>query len=270
MAAHPTLPTSTQRLLVVQAQAAHLQDAAQQLAQQLGLRYYDQEETPVTVQYALSFTTRFSPDFTIELQSLHQTRQSMYVDFTQGNTGYRLKQARTMTQPLVRAVGAHKKPGLTLLDVTAGLGQDAMILALSGAKLQLMERNAVIASLLQDGLRRAKQDAQWQALLQEVTLQQVDALGFLQTQTDTVADVIYMDPMYPHRKKSALVKKEMRIIRDIVGDNHDAEELLRLALQKADHRVVVKRPQSAPHLGDIKPHHYISSKNTRYDVYQCS
>jgi 16S rRNA (guanine1516-N2)-methyltransferase len=80
-------------------------------------------------------------------------------------------------------------------------------------------------------------------------------------------DVVYLDPMYPHRSKSALVKKEMRYARAIVGDDEEAPALLATALKTAKERVVVKRPRSAKPLAGPKPTVAIESKNTRYDIY---
>jgi 16S rRNA (guanine1516-N2)-methyltransferase len=81
------------------------------------------------------------------------------------------------------------------------------------------------------------------------------------------ADAIYLDPMYPHRKKSALVKKEMRIIRQLAGDDPDADQLLHFALKTDIPRIVVKRPKKAEHLGNIPPTTCIRGKNSRFDIY---
>jgi 16S rRNA (guanine1516-N2)-methyltransferase len=80
-------------------------------------------------------------------------------------------------------------------------------------------------------------------------------------------DVIYLDPMYPHRDKSALVKKEMRYARALVGEDTDAGELLDIALKTARRRVAVKRPKSAAPLPGPQPAAEIASTNTRYDIY---
>jgi 16S rRNA (guanine1516-N2)-methyltransferase len=80
-------------------------------------------------------------------------------------------------------------------------------------------------------------------------------------------DVIYLDPMFPERRKSALVKKEMRIFQDILGTDEDAATLLEQARAHCRSRVVVKRPSKAPVLGDSKPSYCVSGKSTRFDVY---
>ena len=92
--------------------------------------------------------------------------------------------------------------------------------------------------------------------------------GCEQLLTDTTApDVIYIDPMYPDRKKSALVKKDMQILQRLHGKDENTAELLDSALKFAKKRVVVKRPVQAETLSQKKPNTCIKSKKTRYDIY---
>ncbi len=99
-----------------------------------------------------------------------------------------------------------------------------------------------------------------------ITLEVGDARDAMAAST-VPEDVVYLDPMYPHRTKSALVKKEMRRLRNVVGGDDDAHKLLEAALQYAGQRVVVKRPHPSPPLGDMKPDFAITGKKTRFDVY---
>jgi len=87
---------------------------------------------------------------------------------------------------------------------------------------------------------------------------------------DQRPEVVFLDPMYPHRQKSALVKKEMRLLRQLVGDDEDASDLLVTALARARRRVVVKRPRLAPTLTGPAPGFQIIAPNTRFDVYPIS
>ena len=80
-------------------------------------------------------------------------------------------------------------------------------------------------------------------------------------------DVVYLDPMFPHRDKSALVKKEMRLFRPLVGDDQDAPALLEAAQALASHRVVVKRPRKAPIIEGARPGYALEGKSSRYDIY---
>ena len=76
-----------------------------------------------------------------------------------------------------------------------------------------------------------------------------------------------MDPMYPHRRKSALNSQAMRLLRGIAGDDDDCPSLLEQALAVATNRVVVKRPKGAPTIDGRSPSHEILMKNSRFDVY---
>jgi len=188
----------------------------------------------------------------------------LYIDFLQGETGYRLRRVSVGNELLARAIGVtgNKKP--IVLDVTAGLGRDGFVLATLGCDVTLVERSPVVAAALQDALQRALADSKYSQL--KIQLIHADAISYLQ-QLKIFPDVIYLDPMYPHRTKSALVKKEMRILRELVGEDADAPDVLRLALQRAKHRIVVKRPRLAVPLGDLKPHHSIEGKQHRFDIY---
>lgn len=184
------------------------------------------------------------------------------LDFSSGATGYRLRQAGKR-QPLGRAVGL--KPGcqLHVIDATAGLGRDAGVLAQLGCNVTMIERSPILALLLEDSWKRTA-SPQIRGFVNVNNMDARDALS----QFIVTPDVIYLDPMYPHRNKSSLVKKEMRIIRDLVGDDTDAEELLMEALAMKAKRVVVKRPRGAPTLPGPLPTRHITGPNTRYDIYE--
>ena len=189
----------------------------------------------------------------------------IYVDFVGGALGYRRRYGGGCQQSLAKAIGLKHGRRPTVLDATAGLGRDAFILAYLGCQVQMVERSPIIAALLYNGLQRAQQDPDIGLLITE-RLQLIfdDAQQCFMTQQ---ADVIYLDPMYPHRKKTALVKKEMRILRAIAGDDVDAPALLKKALLCAQHRVVVKRPKTAENLDNAIPNFSIKSEKTRFDVY---
>lgn len=205
----------------------------------------------------------------LALHSAEQKTQGVYADFVQGQLGYRREHSCGRNQPLPRAIGLKKHQSLKVLDTTAGLGRDAFVLAVLGCQVTMLERSPILAALLTDGLQRLQQQAALHDIWQNMQLIHISAQHYLQNLSDC-PDVIYIDPMYPHRQKSALVKKEMRFIRQVVGDDHDSTELLALALQKAKWRVVVKRPKGAnPLSATSQPHAHIHSKNTRYDIYSC-
>lgn len=190
----------------------------------------------------------------------------LLIDFINGKVGYRTRQGEGRRQPLGRAIGLKPHYYPFVIDATAGLGRDAYVLSSLACRVQMLERSPVIAALLYDGLQRAY--VQFADLAENLTLTYASSHTWLSAQT-LVADVVYLDPMYPHRQKSALVKKEMRVFRHLVGDDEDAGTLLELGLCCARQRVVVKRPRHAPTLNARKPNFAIESKNTRYDIYLC-
>ncbi|MCB1752786.1 MAG: class I SAM-dependent methyltransferase [Gammaproteobacteria bacterium] len=192
----------------------------------------------------------------------------VFADFVAGRNAHRRRSGGGRGQPLARAIGL--KPGRNprVLDATAGLGRDAFVLASLGCELIMLERSPVIAALLRNGLERALADAQTAPIVHRMQLHCVDTVDYLAAlHQSQQPDVIYMDPMYPHRKKRALVKKEMRLLRRLVGVDSDSAALLRAARRQARDRVVVKRPAGAEWVGGEAPTMAINSPNTRYDVY---
>ncbi|WP_372998646.1 class I SAM-dependent methyltransferase [Marinobacter sp.] len=189
-------------------------------------------------------------------------------EFVTGKMGYRREHGGGAGQLVAKAVGLQKtRATLHVVDATAGLGQDAFILASLGCPVTLFERNPIIHALLADGLARAALNVDCAVIVERMRLLEGSSIDWLgQTENDT-ADVIYLDPMFPHRDKSALVKKEMQVFRTIVGDDEDAGQLLAGALERARYRVVVKRPRKAPAIAGPEPTTRIEGKSSRYDVY---
>ncbi len=195
---------------------------------------------------------------------------SVYVDFTAGRAAHRRRFGGGVSQPLARAAGLKRGWRPRVLDATAGMGRDGFVLAALGCELTLLERSPVIWALLEDGVRRARaaEDPELRAIAQRMIVRHADAIRYLERLSERDApDVVYLDPMYPHRRKSARVKKEMSLFRALVGDDPDSEALLQAARGRAGYRVVVKRPTQAGYLGDASPTMSIESPNTRYDVY---
>jgi 16S rRNA (guanine1516-N2)-methyltransferase len=94
-----------------------------------------------------------------------------------------------------------------------------------------------------------------------------NAIELMNNWSGEAPQVIYLDPMFPHRDKSALVKKEMRLFRPLVGDDDDAPALLQAALALATHRVVVKRSRKAPVIAGEQPGYVLEGKSSRFDIY---
>ncbi len=194
-------------------------------------------------------------------------------DFVAGALAHRRRFGGGKKQDLSRAIGLDRRSSLDVLDLTAGLGRDAFVLASLGATVCLVERNPVVHALLADGLQRARiaaarEDPELLAIVERMTLESGCAADvLLSLHPNRQPDVIYLDPMFPERQKSAKVKKEMQAFHLLVGSDDDADNLLSLALEKARFRVVVKRPAHAPVLAGIKPGYSLGGKSTRYDIY---
>ena len=198
-----------------------------------------------------------------------QITNPIAVDFLSGRLGYRLVHDTSKRQPLAKAIGLKRASNLKVIDATAGTGRDALVLALLGCRVLMMERSPIIAALLSDGLQRAAKSSTLHELIyQQVHLKRADAITYLKSlSTNQRPDIVYLDPMYPPRKKRAEIKKEMRILRDIVGGDTDAKALLESALACATRRVVVKRPRQSNPLAGPAPSAIIQGKTTRYDIY---
>jgi len=235
------------------------------IAQRWGLKHSPDSE------FALVLTAE-----RLELRKLDEPKLgAIYVDLIGGAVGHRRKFGGGKGQAIAKAAGLNKGATPTVLDGTAGLGRDAFVLASLGCKVQMVERHPVVAALLDDGLQRAKQDPEigsWvgerMSLIHASSHTALDDLA--QDESFSKPDVVYLDPMYPHpenKKKSALVKKEMRVFQSLVGADLDADNLLQPALALATKRVVVKRPDYAQWLAEQKPTMAIETKKNRFDVY---
>lgn len=191
------------------------------------------------------------------------------VDFTAGALAYRRRAGGGRRQALARAVGLKSGYYPDVLDATAGLGRDGFVLACLGCRVRLVERSPIIGALLRDGLERATVDKDIGELVQ--TRLRVDITDSRALMTDLPESerpaVVCLDPMYPARTKTALVKKEMRILQQVVGMDADADDLLEAALRCARRRVVVKRPRLAPALQGPPPDLQVIGKSTRFDIY---
>lgn len=189
----------------------------------------------------------------------------VFVDFTHGKSAHRQRFGGGKGQPLIRAIGQREDTKLHVVDATAGLAADSFVMACCGYKVSLIEASPVLSALIRDGLERGAASDEFAEIITRMTLFTGDSLQVLDQITEI--DVIYLDPMYPHTKKSAAVKKGMQLIQQLVGEDQTGEALLVKALDRAKYRVVVKRPKSAPPLGGQRPNTCITSPNTRYDIY---
>lgn len=193
----------------------------------------------------------------------HPRRSPVTVEFPSHLVSARGR-SELAAQPLVRAMG--KKPR-DIVDATAGMGQDSIALAVFGFQVTAYERSGTIAALLQNGVQRMQQDRELGALLGDrLQVIQGDSIQTL-PRLQSPPQVIYLDPMYPpKRRKSALAKKEIQLLRALVGDDMDATLLYQTAMRCAGDRVVVKRPHYAEPIAD-RPDMSYEGKLVRFDVY---
>ena len=189
------------------------------------------------------------------------------VDFASPASLYRKQHGGGRKEPIVKAIGLKGNEGWHVVDATPGLGRDAFVLVSVGCKVTMIERSPIVAALLEDGIRRLA--LSFPELAAKMSLQHGNSAEVMQYFTGENVNAIYLDPMFPHKKKSALVKKEMRLFQQLLGHAPDADALLPPALKLATHRVVVKRPNSADVLAGEKPSMAIESKKHRFDVYLC-
>lgn len=167
-------------------------------------------------------------------------------------------------EPLAKALGLKGGTETVVWDLTCGTGKDSILMMSFGAKIKAFERSPVVGALLLDAKRKGDSDSLLGPVLSEkFELSIIDSNNI---DLDEKPDVVYIDPMYPHKKKKALPRKEMLIFREIVGDDEDSVELFNSACKMAKKRVVVKRPVYAPPLIE-KPSASYTGKSTRYDMY---
>jgi 16S rRNA (guanine1516-N2)-methyltransferase len=201
------------------------------------------------------------------------------VDFTQGASAHRRQFGGGKNQLIAKAVGLKGSYRPSVLDVTAGLGQDGFVLATLGCKVTMIERVPVIFELLNDGLLRANKtnDNDLREIISRISVASQDSISYLTSKEfkeNIIPDVIYVDPMFPEREKSALVKKNMAVFQSLVDGDIDAGELLAVALNKAKYRVVIKRPRKALSIAEQFPEKklpkaslVLEGKSSRYDIY---
>ncbi|RZA09678.1 MAG: hypothetical protein EOP11_00890 [Proteobacteria bacterium] len=196
----------------------------------------------------------------------HEDFQPFCVEYLSGDFHRRWRQA-SRNDLLLKACGI-KKGVRTICDATAGLGYDAFFLAtFRELEVTACERNPVVAELTMNALLRVKEEGRFEEF--PLYFHFGDGREFLLAQGPGSFDAVYLDPMYPREEeKSAKQKKEMALLRDLVGKDDDAEILFAAAYAAARKRVVVKRPDDAPPLKlDRQPDFNVPGKTVRYDIY---
>ncbi len=251
----------------------HLAISANPPYQQRAIQLADDYQFPLLTDHPTA-----KPDFLLHydetglsLSSAKQNRREkpLHIDFLTGKSRHRRLYGGGKGQQLAIAIVLDKIKQPHVIDATAGLAKDAFVLATLGCTVTLIERTPPIYLLLNDALERVQQsnDEHVKQITSRMTLLHHNSQRYLQHLAPIdYPIVIYLDPMFPSREKSAKIKKDMLFFQALVGKDDDAKQLLHTARSKAQKRIVVKRPLHADYLAD-KPNFQITGKSTRYDIY---
>lgn len=199
--------------------------------------------------------------------SLTDGDQAMRGDFTKLQK--RLQYHNLTHELLVKATKVKGREKLRVIDATAGMGEDSLLLAAAGCEVTLYEQDPVIAALLQDTMRRALEEAALHEIVMRMQLVEGDSIEHLRKlgETGERPDVIYLDPMFPERQKSGLVKKKFQLIHYLEAPAENEEALMQAAIAARPFKIVVKRPAKGPYLAGLKPSYSLDGKAIRYDCY---
>ncbi len=188
------------------------------------------------------------------------------IDFLEPQFLLRLKKVEHETQLIKRAIGFKPQDDILIWDATAGLGRDAIVMIQLGYKVVATERSLILFELLFDAVSRASESEEFRESLKRLKLIYGDSRALLSNlKGDEKPDVIYLDPMYPATKKSAQPKKEMQILRRLLGPDDNLQELIEVARSIANKKVILKNSPRAEF--SLKPKHSLESKSVRFDVF---
>ena len=169
-----------------------------------------------------------------------------------------------------------EKQQLYAIDATAGLGEDSFLLAACGYQVCMYERDPVISALLEDCLHRAAKDPQLAPIASRMRIVQGDSIQALRTlarrretqdENAVIPDLIYLDPMFPQRRKSGLIGKKLQLLQKLEQPCMEEADLLQAAMEVHPRRIVIKRPLKGPYLDGKKPHYSLEGKAIRYDCF---
>ena len=179
----------------------------------------------------------------------------------------RLKQSNLQNEMQVKAARIKGQPmPQKIIDATAGFGEDSLILAAAGFEVDLYEFDDIIALLLEDGLDRAKNIPELAPIVARMHFHHADSIQAMQN-LDYLPDSILLDPMFPSRSKSAMIKKKFQLLQKIESPCSVEEELLNAAIAANPKRIIIKRPLKGPFLANKKPSYSLEGKAIRYDCF---
>jgi 16S rRNA (guanine1516-N2)-methyltransferase len=207
--------------------------------------------------------TLFREDGVLKLKDSDRPKyKPIYVDFAEYFAHWERQRASLKNNLLAKAIG-FKGQALTILDTTLGLAKDSFFFCLLGCKVIATERSKIIFSLVEDGLIRARPNQKVWAYVEKLEIHNCDAIRL----ADKRFDVVYIDPMYPDTKSTAAPQASMQILRDLLPEKDNMDEVMEFALKTANMRVVIKRPPRAVKQSGKLIHSY-TGKAVRYDAYK--
>lgn len=201
------------------------------------------------------------------LKTIDYNSKPIYVNFMDKKITYRRLFGGKSVEMLAKAVGVQQGVRPKILDATAGLGKDAFLLVSLGCPITLIERQPIINALLEDGLNRATKIKDIRSIIVKMELLQGDSIDFMSNWKYPSPQVIYLDPISLVEERKRRVKKEMMMLRSLVGSDTDASSLLEKSLLLATHRVVVKRLCRAPCIPGPRPSYALTGTSIRFDIY---
>lgn len=255
-------------------------DEAEQLADSLGLVLVSQQQ-------AAAINDGFKLIYSAGLWRAHLAdgKTVITIDFANSKMLTRLKPNNLASEYVVRSVLGRKTVArtLTVLDATAGFGQDAFLLAAAGCQVTMIEQLPLLQFLLRQALAIDTQgNSEVREVLTRLQLQSGNSIDVMRNWQQARPDIVYLDPMYAQPemgaaglKKSAAVKKNMAFLQLLsAGYAHQHGEadlygngMLTVALTLALRKVIVKRAPNADWLDNIKPASSITGKAARFDIY---
>ncbi|MBO7357798.1 MAG: class I SAM-dependent methyltransferase [Lachnospiraceae bacterium] len=176
----------------------------------------------------------------------------------------RVKPGRLNTEVLVKACRVKCENQITVFDATAGLGEDSFILAAAGFNVILYEKDPVIYELLLNAWERGRENPEIGAILSRMHIYSGDSTVYLKS-LNNKPQVVLLDPMFPERKKSGLIKKKFQLLQKLESPCDNEDSLMEAALIGAGKRIVIKRPVKGPNLAGRKPDFSYPGKAVRYD-----
>lgn len=177
----------------------------------------------------------------------------------------RLRRGALQGELLVKAAKLRGVESPTAIDATAGLGEDALLLAAAGYRVTLCEHDPVIAALLRDAVRRAGEDERLCEIAARMDVVEADSIEVL-AGLDQSPDLVYLDPMFPERRRHAATNKKLQLFQRLERPCQNEGVLMQAALAARPRKIVVKRPLKGPYLADVKPSSSLAGKVVRYDV----